>query len=306
MKSGEKRRQRSLLIIILPAIAAAAFFFQAGGFFTEVFSQMEKEGKQIPASSLVVPEYPRIVSIMPADGAKDVLLGIEDPITVRFEKSAREFFIDFRFEPEVPVAYENDQEKTEFRLLPRNPLSADMKYLLKIYAKRRGEGGKEEYRKLRETVFTTLPEQPEQWSADLMKRLEEARRYARPLMKEGKYIDVNLKNQILSTFDDGKLLDAYSISTGRRGMETPQGIFEIHNKASRPWSKTYSLFMPYWMAITADGKIGIHELPEWPGGYKEGADHLGTPVSHGCIRLGVGAAAQVWNWADIGTAVVVH
>jgi lipoprotein-anchoring transpeptidase ErfK/SrfK len=64
--------------------------------------------------------------------------------------------------------------------------------------------------------------------------------------------------------------------------------------------------MPYWMAIVPGGKFGIHELPEWPGGYKEGANHLGTPVSHGCVRLGVGPAQTVYNWADIGTPVVVH
>jgi hypothetical protein len=66
------------------------------------------------------------------------------------------------------------------------------------------------------------------------------------------------------------------------------------------------LYMPYWMAITPDGKYGIHELPEWPGGYKEGANHLGRPVSHGCVRLGVGAAKTVYEWASEGTTVVVH
>jgi lipoprotein-anchoring transpeptidase ErfK/SrfK len=64
--------------------------------------------------------------------------------------------------------------------------------------------------------------------------------------------------------------------------------------------------MPFWMAVAADGKFGIHELPEWPGGYKEGANHLGIPVSHGCIRLGVGPAKQVYDWTEVGTPVVIY
>jgi lipoprotein-anchoring transpeptidase ErfK/SrfK len=89
-------------------------------------------------------------------------------------------------------------------------------------------------------------------------------------------------------------------------MDTPRGRYAIQNKAVRPWSKAYSLYMPYWQAITPDGKYGIHELPEWPGGYKEGANHLGTPVSHGCMRLGIGPAKRVYEWAPIGTPVVIY
>jgi lipoprotein-anchoring transpeptidase ErfK/SrfK len=96
------------------------------------------------------------------------------------------------------------------------------------------------------------------------------------------------------------------ISSGKRGMDTPKGSFQIRNKFPRAWSKKYGLFMPYWMAIVPSGQFGIHELPEWPGGYKEGQNHLGTPVSHGCVRLGVGPAKIVYDWAEIGTAVIVH
>jgi lipoprotein-anchoring transpeptidase ErfK/SrfK len=110
----------------------------------------------------------------------------------------------------------------------------------------------------------------------------------------------------MTLFEDGRSVDAYIISSGKRGMDTPKGDFQIYNQALRPWSKKYSLYMPYWQAITSDGQFGIHELPEWPGGYKEGANHLGTPVSHGCVRLGIGAAKRVFEWAAIGTPVVIY
>jgi lipoprotein-anchoring transpeptidase ErfK/SrfK len=62
--------------------------------------------------------------------------------------------------------------------------------------------------------------------------------------------------------------------------------------------------MPYFMQFTKQG-AGLHELPEWPNGKKEGANHLGTPVSHGCVRVGIGVAKKLYDWTPVGTKVVV-
>lgn len=137
-------------------------------------------------------------------------------------------------------------------------------------------------------------------------RLQEAKIYTKPQYNEGKYIDISLSHQNMVLFEDGKFIEAYLVSSGKRGMETPIGTFQIQNKVPRAYSKTYGLYMPNWMALVASGKFGIHELPEWPNGYKEGANHLGVAVSHGCVRLGVGAAKRVFDWADVGTTVIVH
>lgn len=137
-------------------------------------------------------------------------------------------------------------------------------------------------------------------------RLNEAMLYAKPQILTGKYIDVSLSYQNLVIFQDGMPLKAYLISSGQKGLYTPTGTFKIENKHPRAWSKNYGLWMPNWMAFLPSGEMGIHELPEWPGGYKEGANHLGTPVSHGCIRLGIGSAKEVFDWAEIGTPVVIH
>lgn len=125
------------------------------------------------------------------------------------------------------------------------------------------------------------------------------------ILKTGKYIDINIAVQTMTIFQDGKMLGAYLISTGKKSMPTPLGEFKVRSKTLRAYSKKYGLYMPFWMAFTSTG-YGIHELPEWPGGYKEGANHLGIPVSHGCVRLGVGPAEIVYNFADIGTPVMIH
>lgn len=249
--------------------------------------------------------YPKIMEVIPKNGTVDLRLDIEDPIIVKFDRSTEDFFIDFRFDPAVGVKYRNNEEKTQFEILPRESLKDDTAYVLKIFAKAK-KAKDEDYHQVYETSFTTLPPKPETWAKDLEERLAQAKRFTFPRIRAGKYIDVNLSTQIMTIFQDGKLLNSFLISSGKRGMDTPKGEHRIYNKSLKPWSKKYSLFMPFWMAITSDGKFGIHELPEWPGGYKEGKNHLGIPVSHGCMRLGVGAAETVYNWAEIGTPVLVY
>ncbi|NTW14325.1 MAG: L,D-transpeptidase family protein [Candidatus Moranbacteria bacterium] len=263
--------------------------------------------KTVPSSSfqISIPDYPGIVNFDPENGSKEVMLDIEDPVTVVFDRSASDFYLDFRLSPAISVAYENDGAKTKFGILPKEAAKPGTEYTLSVYAKWRGEQDGA-FRFLGETRFITAPEKPTEWAKDLDERVDQAKRYARPLRTVGKYIDVNLESQIMTIFENGEVLDAYVVSSGKKGMETPKGEYATRNKTPRAWSSAYGLYMPYWMALVSDGKIGIHELPEWPGGYKEGANHLGVPVSHGCIRLGVGPARRVYEWAELGTVVIVR
>lgn len=129
-----------------------------------------------------------------------------------------------------------------------------------------------------------------------------------PLNKEKikltKRIEINLGAQELSYFLGGVRMGTYPVSSGRPGMSTPRGHFAIDGKSPRAWS-SWGLWMPWWMSLK-NGYFGIHELPEWPSGRKEGADHLGKPVSHGCIRLGVGPAKFLYDWAPVGTPVFIY
>jgi hypothetical protein len=120
-----------------------------------------------------------------------------------------------------------------------------------------------------------------------------------------KRIIVDTKKQELRYYIGAFQLGAFKVSTGKKAMPTPKGEFKIINKLVKAWSKKYGLWMPYWMGLK-DGSFGLHELPEWPNGYKEGANHLGKPVSHGCIRLGVGPAKKLYEWASIGTKVKIN
>ena len=119
-----------------------------------------------------------------------------------------------------------------------------------------------------------------------------------------KYIDIDISEQKLKYYQNGKLVDQYIISSGLKSMPTPLGEFKIFQKSPRAYSATYGLYMPWWMSFKP--RYGLHELPEWPNGYKEGEDHLGKAVSHGCVRLGVGPAEALYKWAPISTPVIIH
>lgn len=126
----------------------------------------------------------------------------------------------------------------------------------------------------------------------------------RDLTREKNAIEVSIAQQRMQYYDDGYQMASVMVSTGKPSTPTPIGEFKIDNKFKRPYSRLAHLYMPYWMAYKAPA-YGFHELPEWSNGAKEGADHLGKRVSGGCIRLPVGAAQAMWEWADVGVPVSI-
>lgn len=128
--------------------------------------------------------------------------------------------------------------------------------------------------------------------------------------KIAKKIIVSLASQRLSYYVEDIRFGEAIISSGTRKRPTPKGEFTIANKSARAWSKTAGLWMPYWMGLggkgVKTGLYGIHELPEWPSGKKEGENHLGHPYSGGCIRVGVNDAKKLYEWTPVGTKVVIN
>ncbi len=119
-----------------------------------------------------------------------------------------------------------------------------------------------------------------------------------------KSVHVNIAKQELTQNVLGIAIKTHRVSTGLPNKPTPVGTFKVLQKNPRAWSHAAKLWMPYWMHFSGRGH-GIHELPEWPNGRKEGQDHLGKKASHGCVRLGIGDAKEVYEWTPVGTPVIV-
>lgn len=126
----------------------------------------------------------------------------------------------------------------------------------------------------------------------------------------GRYVEIDLSAQRLHFIEGDNYHRTAIISTGKWDTPTPIGDFEILNHIETAWSKRYGLYMPKWMGLKkAEGTYegyGMHGLPYWPNGRREGKNHLGRPVSHGCIRLGEEDIAYLYDWAPNGTPVVIH
>jgi len=50
-------------------------------------------------------------------------------------------------------------------------------------------------------------------------------------------------------------------------------------------------------------------VPKWQGYGIHGAywhNNFGNPMSHGCVNMQLGDAEALYNWADVGTRVIIY
>jgi lipoprotein-anchoring transpeptidase ErfK/SrfK len=122
-----------------------------------------------------------------------------------------------------------------------------------------------------------------------------------------KLIVVSIQQQQVYAYQGDSLVYRFIASTGRRNA-TVTGRYHILDKLPDPYSDPWGFWMPDWMGIYYAGDLenGFHALPILPNGQRLWANDLGTPVSYGCIVLGVQEAQELYNWADVGTTVQIN
>ena len=119
-----------------------------------------------------------------------------------------------------------------------------------------------------------------------------------------KEIRVFIERQILIALENDEEIYNFDIVTGRDGKETTAGRYKIFRKHEKYTSKTYGSEMPYTMFFTNDGKA-IHgtqmaTLRSYLHSYL--TDSVG---SQGCVGLTDDNAKALFEWAPMGTPVVV-
>ncbi|MBU2540218.1 L,D-transpeptidase [Patescibacteria group bacterium] len=119
-----------------------------------------------------------------------------------------------------------------------------------------------------------------------------------------KQINVDLEQQRMFLYENGEFVKEFVISSGKIDTTTPAGKFRIIHKQDMVYSKIAGCWLGFWVGFTNDGKHGFHETPICDG-EREGEDTMGTPVSLGCIRLKLGDAEQLYNWAEIETPIEI-
>lgn len=115
----------------------------------------------------------------------------------------------------------------------------------------------------------------------------------------GKYFLVDLSEQRVYAFEGETLVRWTTVSTGRWPTPTVTGAFRIYAKyvSTRMRGPGYDLpNVPYTMYFYKG--YGLH------GTYWH--NNFGTPMSHGCVNMPTPEAEWAFNWAPMGTTVIVQ
>lgn len=123
----------------------------------------------------------------------------------------------------------------------------------------------------------------------------------------GKSILVDISDQWLYAYENETLVFSFVASTGM-GNSTRVGTFAVQSKYPNAYGATWNIWMPSWLGIYYSGSLenGIHALPILSNGATLWSGYLGTPVSFGCVVLDGAAAQQLYDWAEIGTPVIIQ
>ncbi|MBM7712099.1 lipoprotein-anchoring transpeptidase ErfK/SrfK [Enterococcus xiangfangensis] len=122
------------------------------------------------------------------------------------------------------------------------------------------------------------------------------------------YIEVDLENQHMWYYKDGKVAIETDIVSGKPSSATPAGVDYVWSKETNKTLKgqnddgsDYASPVKYWMPIDWTG-VGIHDS-DWQPAY--GGDLWKTRGSHGCVNTPPDVMAKLYNTVEVGTPVLV-
>ncbi|MDI6026246.1 L,D-transpeptidase [Corticibacterium sp. UT-5YL-CI-8] len=112
---------------------------------------------------------------------------------------------------------------------------------------------------------------------------------------------VDIGNQTMTVTQGGRLIYSWKVSTARKGYVTPRGAWRPTRMHKMWYSRKYdNAPMPY--SVFYHGGYAIHGT--------SAVKRLGTPASHGCVRLNTANAQKFYTLVrDVGannTRIIVN
>lgn len=107
--------------------------------------------------------------------------------------------------------------------------------------------------------------------------------------------------------DDGTVARTYLVS-GSRFDNLDPGAYEVLSTSRRATAFDLSGTMEYFVRFATgySEPIGFHSVPrDTAGRLEQTRQQLGTPLSAGCVRQWEPDAVALWDFAPVGTTVVV-
>jgi len=124
------------------------------------------------------------------------------------------------------------------------------------------------------------------------------------------HLVIRLSDRRVYVYDRDKVTTSFPIAIGRSGWETPTGKFQVMDKITNPaWEHPFTgeIAPPgvdnplgsRWIGFWTDGTnyIGFHGTPN--------PESVGTPASHGCIRMYDKDVISLFEMVRVGTPVEV-
>ncbi len=106
---------------------------------------------------------------------------------------------------------------------------------------------------------------------------------------------IDLFQQLFYVYRGDQLVGVSTISSGKKGKETPLGYWKVFRKQVKGFSRKYdNAPMPYMQMYDEKG-IAFH-----------GGALPGYPASRGCVRLPVEFAKKLYGLTKLGTEVVIE
>ena len=121
----------------------------------------------------------------------------------------------------------------------------------------------------------------------------------------GRWIDVSLSTQTITAYEGTRAVRSALVSTGVAKTPTPVGRFAIYVRyKSQTMSGGSKASNDYYYLPNVPNVMYFYEAYALHGTYWH--RNFGRPMSRGCVNLSLADAEWFFNWADIGTPVVVR
>lgn len=119
------------------------------------------------------------------------------------------------------------------------------------------------------------------------------------------YVEINLSNQFLWFYKEGKLIAQGDIVTGNisRGNGTPEGTYALNYKQKNATLKGegYSSDVKYWLPFNCN--IGIHDA-SWRWSF--GGEIYKNSGSHGCVNVPLYLAKKIYENIEPGIPIICY
>lgn len=128
-----------------------------------------------------------------------------------------------------------------------------------------------------------------------------------PQSGEGRRVVYSINGQRVWLVESDERVSRTYLVSGRLDRPGP-GSYEVYSKSPTATSYTYTEQMQYMIRFAQGERaaIGFHDIPVLDDGTPVQTEaQLGQPLSAGCVRQAEQDAAFLWDWAELGTTVVV-